>query len=83
MQTDFQVSGQGSLELAFQQNRVLRNTYMLLGLSMVPTVIGALVGIQLQFSFLAGSLSLAQAGLKTCYTSKDDLEYLILLPLLP
>ena len=55
MQTDFQVAGQGSRELAFQQNRVLRNTYMLLGLSMVPTVIGALVGIQMQFSFLAGS----------------------------
>jgi len=40
---------------ALQTNRVLRNTYALLGLSMVPTVIGALVGIQLQFSFLAGS----------------------------
>jgi modulator of FtsH protease len=35
--------------------RVLRNTYMLLGLSMIPTVIGALLGIQLQFSFFAGS----------------------------
>ena len=55
MQTDFQVAGQGSQELALQQNRVLRNTYMLLGLSMVPTVIGALLGIQMQFSFLAGS----------------------------
>ena len=52
MQTDFQVAGQGSQELALQQNRVLRNTYMLLGLSMVPTVIGALLGIQMQFSFL-------------------------------
>ncbi|MDR0777620.1 MAG: Bax inhibitor-1/YccA family protein [Azonexus sp.] len=40
---------------ALSQNRVLRNTYMLLALSMVPTVIGAMVGIQLQFSFLAGS----------------------------
>ena len=55
MQNDFQIVGQGSPELAFQQNRVLRNTYMLLGLSMVPTVLGALVGIQMQFSFLAGS----------------------------
>jgi modulator of FtsH protease len=45
----------GSAGLALQQNRVLRNTYMLLALSMVPTVIGALVGIQMQFSFLAGS----------------------------
>jgi modulator of FtsH protease len=36
-------------------NRVLRNTYALLALSMVPTVLGALAGIQLKFSFLAGS----------------------------
>jgi len=55
MQTDFQMTGQASHELALQQNRVLRNTYMLLGLSMVPTVFGALVGIQMQFSFMAGS----------------------------
>jgi len=40
---------------ALQQNRVLRNTYALLALSMIPTVIGALVGVQLNFSFLAGS----------------------------
>jgi modulator of FtsH protease len=55
MQTDFQMTGQGTHELALRQNRVLRNTYMLLGLSMVPTVLGALAGIQMQFSFLAGS----------------------------
>ena len=55
MQTDFQVAGQGSQDLALQQNRVLRNTYMLLALSMVPTVLGALVGVQLNFSFMAGS----------------------------
>lgn len=42
-------------ETALQQNRVLRNTYALLALSMVPTVIGALLGIQMKFSFLAGS----------------------------
>jgi len=55
MQTDFQVTGQGSQEFALQQNRVLRNTYMLLALSMIPTVLGALVGVQLNFSFMAGS----------------------------
>jgi len=48
-------AGQAGRELAVQQNRVLRNTYMLLALSMVPTVAGALLGIQLKFSFLAGS----------------------------
>lgn len=55
MNTNFRIAGQASSELALQQNRVLRNTYMLLGLSMVPTVIGALLGIQMGFSFFAGS----------------------------
>ena len=59
MQTDFQIASQSSAELALQQNRVLRNTYLLLGLSMIPTVLGALVGIQLQFSFLEGSPMMA------------------------
>ena len=55
MTTNFDIARQTSSDLAQQQNRVLRNTYMLLGLSMVPTAIGALVGIQLGFSFFAGS----------------------------
>jgi modulator of FtsH protease len=32
-------------EAALEQNRVLRNTYLLLALTMVPTVIGAVIGI--------------------------------------
>ncbi|MFZ2269022.1 MAG: Bax inhibitor-1/YccA family protein [Azonexus sp.] len=55
MNTNFEIASQGSAQVAQQQNRVLRNTYMLLGLSMVPTVLGALLGIQMQFSFMAGS----------------------------
>lgn len=55
MNTNFEMPRSGSPELVLQQNRVLRNTYMLLGLSMVPTVIGALIGIQMKFSFFAGS----------------------------
>lgn len=55
MNTNFDIASQGSAQVAEQQNRVLRNTYMLLGLSMVPTVIGALLGIQMQFSFMPGS----------------------------
>jgi len=55
MNTNFEIANQNASGLALQQNRVLRNTYMLLGLSMVPTVLGALVGIQMGFSFLAGS----------------------------
>ena len=41
--------------LAPSQNRVLRNTYMLLALSLVPTVAGAWLGVQMKFSFFAGS----------------------------
>ena len=37
------------------RHRVLRNTYMLLALSMVPTVLGAMLGMQMHFSLLAGS----------------------------
>lgn len=52
----YQIAQQQTVaDLSVQQNRVLRNTYLLLALSMVPTVIGALVGIQMQFSFFAGS----------------------------
>ena len=35
----------GTGELALQQHRVLRNTYLLLALTMVPTVIGAMIGM--------------------------------------
>lgn len=38
-----------------QSNRVLRNTYWLLALSLVPTVLGAWVGVATGFSFFAGS----------------------------
>ncbi len=36
-------------------NKVLRNTYMMLGLTMIPTVIGALFGMSLNFGFMAAS----------------------------
>ncbi len=38
---------------AVTTHRVLRNTYMLLGLSMIPTVIGAFIGLNMNFSFMA------------------------------
>lgn len=47
--------GQQTQVLPQGANRVLRNTYMLLALTMVPTVAGALLGVQMQFSFVAGS----------------------------
>lgn len=39
--------------LAIEQNKVLRNTYMMLALTMIPTVIGAFIGTSINFSFMA------------------------------
>jgi len=52
MQTDYQVSNT-SVDSALTSNKVLRNTYMMLGLTMIPTVIGALIGMSMNFSWLA------------------------------
>jgi len=40
---------------ALAQNRVLRNTYLLLALSLLPTILGAWIGVQMKFTFFAGS----------------------------
>ncbi len=37
------------------RNRVMRNTYWLLALSLLPTVLGAWLGVQMKFSFFSGS----------------------------
>ena len=42
-------------DVAVAPNRVLRNTYALLALSLVPTVLGAIVGVQINFSFMRDS----------------------------
>jgi modulator of FtsH protease len=41
--------------LGVDRQRVLRNTYALLALSMVPTVLGAWLGVAMGFSFFTGS----------------------------
>jgi len=38
---------------AVEQNKVLRNTYMMLALTMIPTIIGAAVGTTINFAFMA------------------------------
>lgn len=48
------IYGNVSESLAIR-NRVLRNTYWLLALSMIPTVLGAWLGVQFNFSFFSGS----------------------------
>lgn len=45
------ISQPGTLSLG--QNKVLRNTYMMLALTMIPTIIGAFVGLSVSFSFMA------------------------------
>jgi modulator of FtsH protease len=45
----------GSVSTADQRNRVLRNTYWLLALSLIPTVLGSWVGMQMGFSWFAAN----------------------------
>ncbi|MBW6495540.1 MAG: Bax inhibitor-1/YccA family protein [Burkholderiaceae bacterium] len=40
---------------AVVRNRVLRNTYWLLAISMIPTVLGAWIGVSTGFSLMAGN----------------------------
>ena len=42
-------------DYAVQQHRVLRNTYWLLALSLIPTVIGAAIGTNLDLGFMRAS----------------------------
>jgi modulator of FtsH protease len=49
------MTGQASQTRALQQNRVLRNTYLLLAISMIPTVAGAVLGVNVGFALFAGS----------------------------
>ncbi len=55
MQPDTPILAPQTGALSPSQNRVLRNTYMLLALSMVPTVIGSIIGMQMKFTFFAGN----------------------------
>jgi len=52
MQSNYQVSGSAQ-GLSVETNKVLRNTYMMLGLTMIPTVIGAFVGMTMNFAWAA------------------------------
>ena len=56
MQPDTRLMAQGqvaSTTPALAQNRVLRNTYMLLALSLLPTILGAWIGVQMKFNLFA------------------------------
>ena len=62
MQTDYQVANSGQA-VAQGTHKVLRNTYMMLGLTMVPTVIGALVGMTMDFTWAQQSPILFSLGM--------------------
>ena len=51
MQPELRIPAQAG-ELSVTQNRVLRNTYLMLSLTMIPTLIGALIGMQLNFGIM-------------------------------
>jgi len=55
MQPELQTTtpGYAGVEVSRDSQKVLRNTYMLLALTMVPTIIGAYVGIQLAPAMMA------------------------------
>ena len=42
----------GNADVAVSQNKVLRNTYMLLAVSLIPTILGAAAGSQINLGFL-------------------------------
>ena len=50
-----QLRSTGNAETVAVKNKVLKNTYMLLSASMVPTVAGAWLGIKSGFSLFSGS----------------------------
>jgi modulator of FtsH protease len=51
MQYEYIPAKTGSFSV--EQNKVLRNTYMMLAMTMIPTIIGAAVGTTINFSFMA------------------------------
>ncbi|BBP01287.1 Bax inhibitor-1/YccA family protein [Sulfuriferula nivalis] len=53
----------GTTDISEVQNKVLRNTYLMLSLTMIPTVIGAYAGLSINFSFMAQHPVLAMVGM--------------------
>lgn len=52
---NLQQTYQAHSDVTAVRHRVLRNTYWLLALSMLPTVLGAWAGVQFNFAFFSGS----------------------------
>src|SRR5450830_1070201 len=63
MDNNYQVLGRNTEVLSDSANKVLRNTYALLGMTMIPTVIGAFIDISLDLSFMAQHPIMAVVGM--------------------
>lgn len=58
----------GNTDVAVQQNKVLRSTYMLLAITMIPTIIGAAIGTSvLNFSFMRASPIMASIAIMAIF----------------
>lgn len=55
MNQPFNQTYQGDALALSAGHRVMRNTYWLLALSMIPTVLGAWLGVQINFTLMAGN----------------------------
>ena len=56
MESNYHVAaGNRTVAIGAEAHKVLRNTYLLLALTMIPTLIGVFIGLRTNFSFMAGS----------------------------
>ena len=62
MQPELQYGAQAG-QLSVAQNKVLRNTYLLLAITLIPTAIGALIGTNLDFSFMRTNPGITLIGM--------------------
>jgi modulator of FtsH protease len=62
MQQDYLMTAQGAV-LTDSRHKVLRNTYWMLALTLVPTAIGAGIGVNLNFGFLRANPIIASIAM--------------------
>lgn len=62
-------SASASSTLAASRNKVMRNTYWLLALSLLPTLVGALIGVQMNFGFMRASPIVSSLLMWRCCTA--------------
>lgn len=63
MQTPLNTAYAPSETLVVSRNKVLRNTYLMLALTLIPTMVGAMLGINLSFAFMRASPLMSALGM--------------------